>query len=506
MLNVLSGILTLQGTPQMHLLPEVAINGNGPVKFNINPYFERYTQNASEMTENYPMCSLSGRITVNPLMMETNFRNFVGDKEIEISVKEDHIDDLVKNVQKGNYPSTMIYDSALPDSAFAAFAKNQITRLDLSNLLIWHQLTKDYPQGDLTILPLFDEEGNWTPEAYKELLSSKLWNQMSDDHPYSFLPPEKYELLRISIQQQLPPSQQVWRKINIEPLSHKFFLGNAEFSLGAFPVLLNVISGRSFGMEPTCRTFTEEDITAKNINQKSRMIDIPCPHITKKVGQFINPSLFSRHDRLHVIAMHTYSTKLVNALLEILVEFQKTMGESMSEEIWRIGDFDFYELWSKRSLVKDPNEEFNLALEAIIRLIKDISVLEWFIPLYMRAQRENFQTNYQLSSDRILGLDSINQLVMLAEPFLQYYTDLEKIYLLEKLRELGIKNLNDVDRLFATDRSVPKLNAETVSEFFRSVPEVLPQITVERVVRPNKKRAILHLKAKDRQDMIAQVL
>lgn len=499
MLTLLSNSFSKFAVPQMHLMHQSTVQTFQLLQ--MEPYLEGGccpSNPFDSFTEEYPMCSLSGRIKVLSCTIGSEaFHNFVGNNEPEMSIDQEQIDELARNINKANYPSKIIFNKEMPQRALAAFAQGKISIWDISNVLLWHQFAKDYPDCGLTILPLFDDEGNWTNEAYNELLFSKLSNYVPDDHPFNSFFYGKLELLRTLIRQ-LPPSQQVWRKSR---LTWSDFEGklirNVEFSFEAWRVFLYVQSNRHFTLEPRLGNFTKNDIVNAEIDKRSRPCNIPFPGITTVNTlnkNIVSPSVFSGHDQLHGLLMHIYSPELVDALREILLEFRKTIGELISSEIWGIGDFAFINLRKQSNLEKDPTLEFDKAISAVLSSSgyfddpKNL-IFDWYIVLHMRAHHERWLTQYGISIEKIHGghrreilgqvhhsskLYFINQLVKLAEPFLNDYSTIEKIYLLKKLKEYGSKLKKATYETFF----LPELSVKEVRDFFQT-PLILPILKIE---------------------------
>lgn len=441
----------------------------------------------AEYIENDPSCVSNGRIKVDTRLMDwmgskglklTNaFQDFIGNIEPEMSIKWDSVSELVENVKNATYTPVLTSNPELPNLALTGYASGQLTIWEVSYILILHQLSVDYPNSGLTILPLFDAEGNWTEQARNEILRM-VQNDVIRDSDKKSLNDDELERLRVALRQ-LPPSQQVFHTFQgLEKWEWKIgqFVFSVELSLEARRILLRIEHNRDFGFKPRLGSFSKNDVVTTFEDFRSRLGDIPfCGAVTGKMinRRPVTPSDFAAHDRFHWLLMHKYSTVTVNALVEILAEFKKITDETMSTEIWDLVDFDFHAVALP---AKDPNGEFNTIIESMIYKSSDFpkippfddeiikyaksSLLGLSVVLHMRANQDHWQKQYGLSVDKIPLLAYMNSLVEESEPFLQKYSNLQRIYLLQKL----VSSDMAVDKFFALQPQVPELTIVRVRE------------------------------------------
>lgn len=414
--------------------------------------------------------SIPSRIKVDPRTMGSEaFRSFVGNNEPEMSNDPVKTAALVKNIHEANYTPEILSDPELPYLALAGFYNGQLSVWDVSNLCIWHQLGIDYPDSGLTILPLFDAGGNWTKHALDEI-TRMVQNDAIRDSDKKSLSDDEMEKLRIALRQ-LPLSQQVFHTFKGWKKPYRPDFIRPELSLDGRRILLNIEHGRHFAFEPRLGPFTKNDIVTMEVDHRCRLGNIPFPGIEfEKIlnKKLVTPSNFAAHDRFHRLLLHKYST--VDAILEILAGFKRMTGEEMSREIWELGDFDFNNV---NSPAQGPNKEFNTVIGSMISKLSDVrrfppfykdlkehaesSLLGWGIVLHIRANREQWQ-KHGLSVDELPFLNYMNELVEESEPYLQNYSILQQIYLLQKLASSGMT----ADKFFASPPEVPRLTIEHI--------------------------------------------
>lgn len=450
---------------QLYLFPKAtALHTETDAK--INSYWQGgFAQNITGTTpEPYPTCSITGRVKIKAHTIGSSaFQQLVGDNEVEISVNEDLIAEFVKNIRDGNYMSE-IFHPELPYVALAAFANNPNPRFkrDLSNALTWYEAAKDYPEGGLKISPLFDDRGEWTDEAraYSKLfVQNPYWGSNIHQIPS----PELLETIRTSMRH-LPRSQQVFARFqHAVPNGH---VPLAELSFEADRILFEKRSGRQVIVESRLGPLSREVIVKALMLGRQRICHIPFPGIsTEKVwGEREITSLelayISRGLWEH---MYNHSPLIVDVFRELILMFRGITGESMSDEIWGLS------LFGGMGTAPLTNSDINVEFDTRLQFINDklqyggqFTLLTWSMALHLHVNRGRLEEQYGLNIDKIPTLNQMNHLMKLADPFLQLHSNLERIYLLQKLASLGI-----------TDDT-------GVRHFFQENPVHLPRLTLKR--------------------------
>lgn len=496
MINVSSFLEASDTIPQMHILNS-AVNSNNTI-FHMNEYFEGqiFSNTIMSSFEAYPICTLSGRVKVDPNTGSESFRAFVGKNEVEMSEKEDQIAEFVENVINANYTTELLSDEELPYLALAAFYKGLLSIWETSDVLFWHQRRKDFADNEPRVLPLLDKDNNWKNEG-KEFLYQRIayvggtyikFNSKANE--------ELLDLIR-----KLPRSQQVWLKFERPPQFLNTIDRTTTLSSEAFGAFLRVETGRQFKVQPRIGPFLKEEIINDFMGKRIRSINTFWPNL------IINPSLglnevtlskFSGHDWTHRLLMHIYSSELVDLLQELLISFKSITNEPISKEMWAVADFDylnfqtrlikpisfdkifskiFYGTELESELEKlDIHEEFKLLMQNE-HLNFQNSLWSWHLMLFLNSKKEHLLSKYNLQVDNIPNFSKLNKLLTWAEPFLKDCSVLERIYLLQKFVD---SNRNWHGQLFGNQfvrwfqENIHKLEKIDVEIFFKDQSKITP--------------------------------
>lgn len=308
-------------------------------------------------------------------------RTFLNGKSPKMSVNLDAIQNLVDNVLVANYPFEVLSDPELPYLTLGAYIGGKLSVWEASNLLIWHQEIKDFPNSNLKIVSIFEK---MLPLFNSEEQLALILRNLNFDQK---------KILRVGLFK-LPVSQQVMRIMDLPEGS--FFTRRGEFSLMAHRVLSEIRNGHPiFDQKPQLGDFSKKQIIKTEIEEGMRLRHIPMPGIDAKTtvgGKKLSHTEFSAHDRDHMDVLNRYSPMLVNALRESMSVLIKTARTS--ESIWKIGDFSF----SGKANARNPN----MALAGVLQEACSDSETQSIIS-HIRLNHERWQKDYQIFVDQVIA-------------------------------------------------------------------------------------------------------
>lgn len=460
MFSLMKVVLSIQATTYAEAKPIDTSSHELLIRSKVQDFFSGWVAEGNVNTTIYPMCSVSGRVAVDPNTMPLSdiFKRFIHNREPELSLDEDAITTLVINVLKGHYPDEMMSRSVVPYAALTAFAIDEISPSDASNVMIWHQMTKDagFP---FKIRPLLKQDGDWTGAGLSFI---KTFSRQ----PYG----DRLDKMRSRIGQ-LPISEQVFLDTGSTRV-RRFQDGNGRnlISLGAYLVILEVDQGTHFGAEGRLGTFSKNDVANVEIYNKARLVAVPYPG-DRYTGEYSTLSEFTDHDRQHVEKLHYPFQSTVNALLELITVFRQTVGKSMTPEIWGFADFNNLKDLGYLGY-DDNNDDFSHTLYGMEYNTRPGCIWGWAIALHMNDHKDRWLREYGLAGEKVRRIEDIWRLVQQSAPFLERRPMLEKIYLLQKLW----RTKTSEDDYFYRRRA-PDFNEAEIREFFeRELP--VPQLTL----------------------------
>lgn len=404
-------------------------------------HLEDYTSTKTPST--YPMCQLLPRVKVSSQNRSRSeaFQRFIGNNDPEISTDSFAIAALVAQTKQANFTHEMINDPDLPYLALAAFADDQLSVWEASNLIIWHYLAKEHPELGMQICPIIDVHGNWTEDARDAIKDIGRRFSSLKTGPFSL---DNQALL--TAMQQLPLSQQVVRVFNRTWFRKSPVLQQVELSLEALSLLLTAYNPRHFAVEPRLGIFSTHDILAAHFKH-FRPAYIPYPdvmNVTRVMKQEVDQSEFSLHDRFHWIITNGYSSLLIDALRDVVVSFMNITKKSMSREIWKVADAVFRDYRDGALAV-----EFNSILNSL-QINGENSVWRWHAVLHMRQNAESWQRKYGFSASEVDALETMNILASRGERYLRHWPILTQIHHLQTLTSRNLKTAGQLADYFAS--------------------------------------------------------
>lgn len=364
------------------------------------------------------ICPLINRVKISATNWSyaKEFWEFIGNNDPEISTDCAAIATLAAQTKLGNFTKEMITNSELPYLSLAAFAYQLISVWDVANLLIWHYLAKENPDLDLSIRPVFDQNGNWTADALSTI-------EANEKYLKRFAPAVSIDLQRLlERMQKLPLSQQVLRAFNQSWNVPVEYAKLTEFSWQAMQSLLLEAKDRYFATQPKLGLFSKRDLLGGWMDGY-RQAYVPYPDVENSTivqGKLVDQSQFAFHDRFHWILQNTHNSLLLKALKEIVPTFMQLTKKSMSKEIWNVVDGVFRSNANGAS----PAAQFNIALDRST----ENSVWRWHVVLYLRQHAVEWKQKYGFVAADVETLQPMDALAAEAEPFLSNSSTIAQIY------------------------------------------------------------------------------
>lgn len=447
----------------------------------------------SRLFTEVPQYPINGPISADPKDLQNHdFFEFLGKYRPLVSYEQRKIDRLHTFVSKGDYPYELINDPHLPPIVLALFEQHRISKWDNAQLLTFHSISVHHP-SKLTILPIFDECNEISQELFKNNRIDRITSNVVD-------PTIPRDLLLAGIHsiKKLSPSQKVFYfendqlevnlSIQAESVFHEAIIGrimNAVFRVGIFTpqeILEGIYQFQKTNQENKEKGYQIE----KNQNRGSyRLVHIPYPNIPspeKVHNKPANAVEASMHDRYHSQLGSLLEENHTVANGELISVFSSIVKDTLSKEMWELGDSIAKELLYRRIAsindrepmsLTDPDLSHDLILVRLYELKKlsptqsfelffrsktdnQISLKElfgqdkkrslfgWIAFFHIMHNQEEWSQKYGINFDQIRLFYPMLDFYKMAAPYIKRLSLLQQIYCLQTIREISIRDLRKV--------------------------------------------------------------